>query len=144
MGEELGASGEREGSGREKEEGAGEDLPRLARHPPTRGARRSARGRPAPPRPRAWSESRPWLAKCVYTEGRQKSRPAAAVRAARPRSLEHLLPFCHVLPYRPRQAPSRTRLSAGASAHQNPAYPTAGARGNSPFPSAPQCPSPIS
>lgn len=34
MGEELGARGEKEGSGREKEEGDGEDLPLLALHPP--------------------------------------------------------------------------------------------------------------
>lgn len=34
MGEELGARGEREGSESEKEEGAREDLPRRARHPP--------------------------------------------------------------------------------------------------------------
>lgn len=34
MGEELGARGEKAGSGREKEEGDGEDLPLLALHPP--------------------------------------------------------------------------------------------------------------
>lgn len=55
MGEELRAKGEKEGSGSEREEGAGADLPRRALHPPAsrraeerEGAPCGAAARPTP------------------------------------------------------------------------------------------------
>ena len=100
MGEELGARGEREGNASEKEEGAGEDLPRRARHPPAPWRSRSARGAlhlrvpgiglaPALSLPSVLTRRIE-----VPLRGRRSSGETQVPGA--------LDPFCHILPYRPR------------------------------------------